>query len=248
MNICDLQTWQDWIYIHLSQLVILCEGPQQTCLYLRPDVYVCASKLSCCFHVFTFMLFSCASTELIYLQATTQQRRLFKGSTFYLPRFLPWFLSDPFQPVCRHIPHPIPSRSPTQSQLSLFTVFNRWVRFFFNLSSPCSTVQCALTSLSAQLCKAALINHSASVKHCAACEFSRHLRGEYSVRAPCCPVTPAAASSTGPQLLCGQAGSVAGLRSGQLLAATILKTFTISPVNSFHYNTSAFYAQGAGIH
>lgn len=50
------------------------------------------------------------------------------------------------------------------------------------------------------------------------------------------------------ELLCDRAGSVAGLGSGQLLAATILKTFTMSSVNSFHYNTSSFYAQGAGVH
>lgn len=249
MDICDMKR------LYLYPLITACYSLWETSADLRSLKTWCQN----------FTAKSCTSSEQCVhapLQSSSTCKRPHSrggcskwAQSIYLAVSL-WFLSDPFQPVCRHIPHPVPSRSPTQSQFSHFTVFNHCVLFLKLVFSLDHSSVCALTSLSAQLWKAAPINHLPRVKHCAACEFSQHLRGEYSVMtsevrlyelhaALWLLLQPPAQEA---ELLRDQAGSLAGLGSGQLLAATILKTFAISSVNCFHCNTSSFYAQGAGIH
>lgn len=131
-------------------------------------------------HISNIFLYRCYPHvwEVLCFYVIMQQERLFKESSLYMSDFFSWIFSDPFLPVCRHIPHSAPNCSPTLSSISVFHctlcfVFILCLPKLHKVSCCCYTdpqhviqlrlraaALCALTFLLAELHINLPINHS----------------------------------------------------------------------------------------
>lgn len=122
-----------------------------------------------------------------------QQERLFKVSAICLSHFFTWFLSDPFLPACRHIPHSALSCSPTHSSISVFSLsFTALCSFYLSFGCythththrPTACYTTLIQSSSLSVCSHLPVGRAAhnsaikslkNVKHRTVCEFLRRI-------------------------------------------------------------------------
>lgn len=138
----------------------------------------------------------------MWLYLIMQQERLFKVSSIYLSHFFfAWFLCDPVLPVCRHIPHSAPSRSPTRSSISVLSLCSLLCVHFippftdkvscwcYMHTAPHSMLHNSNSELQ-YLCVCShlpvgrtlgntAVKSSKNVKHCRVCGFSANVSGRY---------------------------------------------------------------------